>query len=139
MKTNMKLENSNLQIAKTMKQIKLSFLLTMLMSMTETKAFADNYDIAVANNDGVTIYYKWTNDAKTELAVTYSDHTSWPVYWTKDYSGDVVIPETVVYNEIPYSVTSIGNSAFYNCSDLTSVTIPNSVTTISSEAFLNCI
>ena len=39
---------------------------------------------------------------------------------------------------IPNSVTSIGNSAFYNCSSLTSITIPNSVTSIGNLAFRNC-
>ena len=39
---------------------------------------------------------------------------------------------------IPSSVTSIGSSAFRDCSGLTSVTIPNSVTTIGSYAFAYC-
>jgi len=39
---------------------------------------------------------------------------------------------------IPNSVTSIGISAFYNCSGLTSVTIGNSVTSIGNSAFSNC-
>ena len=39
---------------------------------------------------------------------------------------------------IPDGVTSIGSSAFYNCSGLTSVTIPNSVTSIGSSAFGGC-
>ena len=39
---------------------------------------------------------------------------------------------------IPNSVTSIGNYAFYDCSDLTSITIPNSVTSIGYSAFSGC-
>ena len=39
---------------------------------------------------------------------------------------------------IPNSVTSIGESAFWGCSGLTSVTIPNSVTTIGDAAFYGC-
>ena len=38
---------------------------------------------------------------------------------------------------IPNSVTEIGYHAFYNCSSLTSVTIPNSVTEIGDNAFTN--
>jgi len=54
------------------------------------------------------------------------------------YSGDIVIPESVVYNEITYPVGSIEESAFYGCTGITSVTIPNSVTYISSTAFCGC-
>ena len=39
---------------------------------------------------------------------------------------------------IPNSVTSIGSSAFRNCSGLTSVTIGNSVTSIGYYAFQSC-
>ena len=39
---------------------------------------------------------------------------------------------------IPDSVTSIGDNAFYFCESLTSVTIPDSVTAIGDEAFYSC-
>ena len=39
---------------------------------------------------------------------------------------------------IPEGVTSIGESAFYNCTGLTGITIPNSVTSIGDCAFSAC-
>ena len=109
-----------------MKQSFITILITMLMSMTGAKAFA--YDIAVKNADGVKIYYNWANDEKTELAVCNS-------MYSNEYSGDLVIPESVVYNGSNYSVTSIDSYAFSLCFSLRSVTLPNSVTTIGSGAY----
>jgi hypothetical protein len=54
------------------------------------------------------------------------------------YTGNVSIPASVSYNSISYSVTSISNQAFYNCTGLTSVTITNLVTSIGDNAFRNC-
>ena len=53
-------------------------------------------------------------------------------------NGVLVIPATVVENAITYSVTSIGDFAFSNCTGLTSVVIPNSVTSIGAFAFGRC-
>ena len=55
-----------------------------------------------------------------------------------DYTGDIVIPENVVYGDRLYSVTSIGERAFYSCKGLSSVTIGNSVTSIGMYAFNYC-
>ena len=51
------------------------------------------------------------------------------------YTGSIVIPESVNYNNVTYSVTRIGDNAFSYCPDLTSVNIPNSVKLIMKYAF----
>ena len=55
-----------------------------------------------------------------------------------EYSGDVVIPETVIYNGITYSVTSLADGCFQYCSSLTAITIPNSVTSLGDYCFFQC-
>lgn len=59
-------------------------------------------------------------------------------YYSPSPSGALVIPSIVSYNGTTYPVTSIGYSAFLNCSGLTSVTVPSSVTYIDVAAFANC-
>jgi hypothetical protein len=55
-----------------------------------------------------------------------------------EYSGNVEIPPSVTYKDINYIVASIGESSFWEDSNLTSVTIPNSVTSIGDYAFEGC-
>lgn len=54
------------------------------------------------------------------------------------YSGEVIIPATLTHEDKTYSVTQIGNSAFYNCDELIAITIPSSVNSIGSNAFSSC-
>ena len=54
------------------------------------------------------------------------------------YEGSINIPESITCKGSSYSVTSIGNYAFSDCTGLTSVTIPNSVKSIGNYAFLYC-
>ena len=53
--------------------------------------------------------------------------------------GELVIPETVEYESITYTVTKIGYEAFYHCSGLMgNLVIPSTVDTIMTRAFKNC-
>ena len=72
------------------------------------------------------IYY---DISETTATVTYGDN---------EYSGDIVIPESITYENSKYSVTSIGELAFIYCSGLTSIAIPNSITSIGESAFEGC-
>ena len=55
-----------------------------------------------------------------------------------DYSGDIVIPETVTYNNITYKITSLGESCFEGCSNLTSINLPSSITSLGDYCFFGC-
>lgn len=53
-------------------------------------------------------------------------------------SGEYDIPETITYEGVTYTVTSIGNAAFENNTNLTDVTIPSTITSIGESAFAGC-
>ena len=55
-----------------------------------------------------------------------------------NYSGDIVIPATVTYNNITYKVTSLGDYCFYNCRSLTSITLPAGITSLGDYCFRYC-
>lgn len=57
---------------------------------------------------------------------------------TTKYTGTIIVPSTVTYEDVEYSVTSIGGSAFDVCRNLTSVILPESVTSIGGGAFYLC-
>lgn len=100
-----------------MKKIYLLFLLAFLPLL----ANADAVEI-----DG--IYYNLNEENHTAEVTTNPNK----------YTGDVVIPATVTYQAVDYSVTSIGEDAFGSCKGLTSVVIPNGVTSIGAGAFWFC-
>jgi hypothetical protein len=75
------------------------------------------------------IYYKITSKENKTVEVTSG---------VIDYSGDVVIPETVVNSGSKYTVTGIGPYAFVRCAALTNVEIPSSVTVIGYVSFRFC-
>lgn len=84
---------------------------------------ANAYDCEV---DG--IYYNIINDSTAE--VTYNTEYT--------YTGDITIPQTIIYNGNEYRIKSIGNSAFKNCKDINIIKIPEGVVTIKQSAFSGC-
>ena len=120
-----------------MKKSHLNLLLVLLLCMTSINVSAF-YNIQVPNADGVPIYYKMSNWEDTEDAEDVGLEVTYREYNKSSYSGNVVIPEEVIYEGHVYKVTSIGSMAFCNCSGLTSVTIPNGVVSIQDEAFSGC-
>ena len=94
-----------------------------------THAFIKCTDGIISNGNTVTVdsvKYRLNDDYTAEV----TDYSGTP--------GNITIPESVTYEGLTFKVTSIGSSAFNNCSSLTSVTIPNSVTSIGSSAFSGC-
>ena len=104
-------------------------LFTALLLLCATVATAHDFEV-----DG--IYYDILSEEDKTVAVTYRG--SYYNSYDNEYTGSVVIPESVTYNGTTYSVTSIGEIAFRGCTGLTSIEIPNSVTSIGNGAFQNC-
>ena len=79
------------------------------------------------------IFYMSSSDSTASVTIN-------PVEGVNNYNsyqGDIVIPDTVTYRDIHFTITAVGKNAF-DGSDITSVFIPKSVTTIEAEAFQGC-
>ena len=96
-------------------------LFVFLLALFPLFAFADAVEI-----DG--IYYKLISKAKVAEVTTNPNK----------YSGVVEIPSSIVYGETEYDVKTIGTSAFYYCTGVTSIIMPNSIKTIGRCAFQYC-
>ncbi|MBO7119606.1 MAG: leucine-rich repeat protein, partial [Bacteroidaceae bacterium] len=100
--------------------MKLKTLLFLLLAML-TSTTLQAYDAEIGD-----INYNFISENEAEVT------------GEQEYSGDIVIPESVTWGGKTYSVTSIGEGAFWGCLELTSITIPNSVKVIKDSAIALC-
>ena len=78
--------------------------------------------------------YNFTNDGN--VAITYlSQEADANSQYAK---GEVTIPESVKINDVTYRVTEIGESAFHDCTDITTVKLTNNIVYICDYAFQGC-
>ena len=84
------------------------------------------YDFAI---DG--IFYNITSLKELTVEVTNNGDTQ--LY--RGYSGNIVVPSFVKYNDYEFKVTSIGDWAFYICPELISVQLPSSIKSIGTFGF----
>ena len=82
------------------------------------------------------IYYNFVNKTAKLVKVSYKGGS--PSNTPNEYTGSIIIPQFVTYNDTIYSVSEIGFNAFDGCTSLTEVTIPNSITSIRGYAFNGC-
>ncbi len=105
-------------------------------------AIADGKESSAVRNYYDTEYIESIRNVTDEQGISYtliqSDDGNFFYYsvtgHSDELSADIVIPDEV--NGCP--VRAIRSNAFYNCSNINSVTIGNAVTQIGSSAFYNC-
>ena len=110
-----------------MKRILLKVILAVVGVAISVNASAYDFEV-----DG--IYYNIISTGDLTCEVTYKEITS----QAKTYTGIINIPTTVNYKNRDWTVVSIGNETFYNCTSLAQVTLHSNINSIGDKAFYNC-
>ena len=107
----------------------LKSLLAIVCLLCSIGVYAEDFEV-----DG--IYYNITSSTDKTVGVTFrgGKYNS----YDNEYTGSIVIPDSVTYQGVTYSVTGIRTDAFRDCTGLTEITIPNNVTGIGGSAFERC-
>ena len=88
----------------------------------------------------VTLPYKGDDQYKTVDGLRYGLNKNPNTAFVAQgkYSGDIVIPDSILVDGEYYHVTSIRARAFRYCEGMTSISIPSSVKEIGEDAFVGC-
>lgn len=107
-------------------------LLTYIFLISSNAAFCEKITI---NN----IYYELTSSSTVSVSNRGEEEDDWMYYQASElYTGSLIIPESISYNETTYTVAAIANDAFIGSKLLTSIFIPSTVQTIGNGAFTGC-
>ena len=93
------------------------------------------FPLAISADETVEYEGLWYNlhDATEEGSSAYAEVIS--SQNGGSYSGDIVIPSSVKNGDVDYPVTRVGSSAFYSCTEVTSVSFPTSLESIGDHGF----
>lgn len=108
--------------------------LAMALAMPQS-GFA--YTFTAVAPSGQTLYYNLSGGT---AIVTCSGNPGSAGSWLSGTrpTGDLIIPDSVIYQGTTYPVVSIGDYTFGGCTGLSSVTIPNTVSSIGYSSFNGC-
>ena len=85
------------------------------------------------------IWYTVTSDQTVRLVPEPSASGSGTSFIIRNvYEGDIVIPETVTYDGVEYTVTEVENGTFKDSPKLTSVSVPATVIDLGETPFSAC-
>ena len=73
---------------------------------------------------------KYSLDIEQKTAKVIANH--------QEYSGYIVIPSNVTYNNVIYKVNMLGTKCFFACRSLKSITLPSSITSLGDNCFALC-
>lgn len=110
------------------------YLCLILLCLVSFPSFAIDFTY---ESNGLELSYT-VLDENARTVETKAGVSSYPYTPGNNVSGDVTIPSTVYYNGKAYTVVSVGEYAFGNCKNLTSIQLPESLTSIGGSAFSSC-
>ena len=115
-------------------------LLLLVMMLLPMWAWANDFEV-----DGICYSITSIDNMTVEVSTNSNTETE-----TSNYEGDVIIPPSVVYNNITFTVTGIGMAAFCyyekrpgsetvgGNDKITSVSLPSCIEYISTNSFTGC-
>ena len=107
-----------------MRKYLLFLLISFMYPLTGWSSVGDTFSAATEN--GGVLLYEIISDTECK------------VLGLSEIVANVVVPDQVTYEGNTYSVTTIGDDAFWNDTNMLTISLPASLVTIGKEAFMGC-